>query len=222
MIALGCALLGCGPRRPSSLANLPGEVDVVFVPVQQQELQALGFLQPAAPGPREFAFKAPENPKIAAEAIEQVSCTPKVFGSVMCPSVEVKCNAPNDELRVELELRRDGWVSVRLGPPWETTPQDLVETRLLVKADPMPPSSRATLSAQLVEGIVDSSSLQLRGQFRKADSPWFNQVSTEGDEIFVAIHETHPYYEQVLLSLSLIGKLWAANSTSFVDCGFSR
>ncbi len=194
----------------------------MFVPVQLHELQALGFLQSAAPEPREFPFKAPKNPRVDAQALEEVSCTPKVFGSVMCPSVELKCNAPDGELRVELELRRDGWISARLGPPWETTPEDLVETRLLVKADPAPSSSRATLSAQLVEGIVDSSSLQLRGQFRKADSPWFNQVSSEGDEIFVAIHEAHPHYEQVILSLSLIGKLWAANSRSFVDCGFSR
>src|SRR5690606_25341169 len=105
---------------------------------------------------------------------------------------------------------------------WDTTPDDLVEARLLVKPSEESSTRRASLSAQLVEGMVDATTLEIRGQPRKADSAWFNQLSTIDDQSFVAIHEAHPHYAQVLLTLSLLGKVWAANSHGFVDCGFSR
>lgn len=218
----GAGLLSCGPPRPSSFAHLPREVDVVQVLASEQELRQLEFLEGSAEPPREFRYQTPKNPQADSSGPEEVTCKPSLLGSAMCPSLELTCVGEKGDVRLELELRRDGLISVRLGAPSDTTPEDLVETRLLVKTEAESTASRATLAAQFAEGMIDPISLQVRGQFRKGDSLWFNQVITEGDEVFVAIHESHPHYQQVMLSLSLVGKLWAAHSQSFVDCGFSE
>lgn len=220
-IPISCAALltafACSPPRPARMSELPQDVEVVHIPLSQDQAEVYRFPAGGGRGVREFEFAFPgflEQPG------GELHCRREISPSRLCPRLELSCADSGGENSFELELRKDGQLRVRLGPPWETAPQDLVETGLYIESRPEG-EKLPGLDGELVEGIVDAASLELRAQPGRVSSPWFNRLSVHEGEIFVAIHESHPHAAQVMATLSLVGRIWAANASSFESCGFS-
>lgn len=205
---------------PKTLSSLPDHVDIFEVESSKKDSKAYGFIgKKHRPGTFTHSVEAPKQGKK-----HSVECERSFSPSKMCEEMEIVCRTEDDEVTSRITFRQDGYLKVRLGPPWESTPEDLVEVHLLV-VEPLASSLYGPgvkeLNAQLVEGIVESQSLTHRSGRTRARSSWFNQLSVSKDGIYMAVHQSHPHYLQVVSSLNLVGKLWKENSPHFEDCGFS-
>lgn len=207
----------CAPPRPGRMGDYPKTIEVRHFSLSKQEARSFKFQADGSRGVREFEYAVPP---FLGQSVPPLSCYREVSPWRMCPVLELSCKGGDGATRFEVELRKDGRLRVRLGPPWETTPEDLVETGLYIERG-VEVEQVPTLDGELVEGIVDAESLELRAQPGRVSSPWFNRVNVQGTDIFVAIHEAQPHALQVMATLSLVGRLWAANAASFETCGFS-
>jgi len=214
------SLTGCGLSLPEPLSRLPDHVDVFMVEKGKTDQDVYGFIG-------QEQDREPFTHRVSlAKTGEKSSlqCQRSFSPSKMCEEMEIVCRDKKDRVSSRLNFRQDGLLTVRLGPPWESTPDDLVEVHLIV-VEPAAESLYApgvkVLNAQLTEGIVEVESLTHRSDPAVPRSSWFNQLSVTEEGMYIAIHQSHPHYLQVASALNLVGKLWTANSPAFEDCGFS-